>query len=83
MSAFHQNTQSITGHKLDERAWIGWLVGFNASNIWTVWLPDRNRATRARDARIDETILYKDNHTLQEYTAQNLTDETITRKEQH
>lgn len=74
-----EHSEYHPGRKLDERAWIGWLVGFNASNIWTVWLPERNRIIRARDVRIDEATLYKDNHTLvPDSTASNFTDETLT-----
>lgn len=45
--------------KLEKRTLEGFLVGYDASNIYRVWLPHSNRVIRVRDVRfIDE--LYKE-----------------------
>jgi hypothetical protein len=47
------------GDKLKDRTFEGFLVGYDASNIYRVWLPNTNRVIQVRDVRfIDE--LYKD-----------------------
>lgn len=49
--------------KLQPRAWIGYLLGYAASNIWLIWAPQKKspyNIIRARDVVFDETILYKD-----------------------
>ncbi|KAH8726040.1 hypothetical protein GQ44DRAFT_198129 [Phaeosphaeriaceae sp. PMI808] len=47
------------GDKLEDRTFDGFLIGYDASNIYRVWLPNTNRVIRVRDVRfIDE--LYKD-----------------------
>ncbi|KAJ5124630.1 uncharacterized protein N7515_008455 [Penicillium bovifimosum] len=45
--------------KLAPRAEIGYLVGYEASNIWRIWIPAKNRIIRARDVEFDETKFYK------------------------
>lgn len=50
-------------HKLEERADLGWLIGFEGSNIYRVWIPHKNRVIRSRDVRIDETVLYSSEQT--------------------
>jgi hypothetical protein len=46
------------GRKSLERAHIGYLTGYDASNIFRVWIPHLKRVIRARDVRIDETKRY-------------------------
>ena len=49
--------------KHHDRIWIGYLVGFKASNIWIIWNPRRpinHSLAYARDVIFDESILYKD-----------------------
>ena len=41
--------------KLAPRAAIGFLVGYDASNIWRIWIPAKRRIIRARDVEFDET----------------------------
>ncbi|KAJ5143087.1 uncharacterized protein N7515_001874 [Penicillium bovifimosum] len=45
--------------KLAPRAEIGYLVGYEASNIWRIWIPAKKRIIRARDVEFDETKFYK------------------------
>lgn len=49
-----------TGDKLTPRAWIGWLVGYTASNIWRIWIPALERVVESRDVLFDENIVYRD-----------------------
>lgn len=44
--------------KLAPRAWIGYLVGYVASNIWRIWNPRTRRITDERDVIFDEARLY-------------------------
>jgi hypothetical protein len=56
---FVLNKHLPRGDKLEDRTFKGFLLGYDASNIYRVWLPATNRVIRVRDVRfIDE--LYKD-----------------------
>jgi hypothetical protein len=56
---FVLNKQLPRGDKLEDRTFEGFLLGYDALNIYRVWLPATNRVIRVRDIRfIDE--LYKD-----------------------
>ncbi|KAF7174442.1 hypothetical protein CNMCM5623_007239 [Aspergillus felis] len=44
--------------KLDPRAWVGYLVGYTASNIWKIWNPLTRRITDERDVTFDEDIVF-------------------------
>jgi hypothetical protein len=44
--------------KFEPKAQKGYLVGFEASNIYRIWMPATNRVIRSRDVRIDETQRY-------------------------
>ncbi|EKG08999.1 Integrase catalytic core, partial [Macrophomina phaseolina MS6] len=46
-------------HKLEERAHLGFLVGYNSRNIFRVWIPSQKRVVRSRDVTFDETAFYK------------------------
>ena len=45
-------------HKLEERADLGWLMGYEGSNIYCIRIPHKNRVIRSRDAPSDETAHY-------------------------
>jgi hypothetical protein len=56
---FVLNKHLPKGDKLEKRTFEGFLIGYDASNIYRVWIPTTNRVIRVRDVRfIDE--LYKD-----------------------
>jgi hypothetical protein len=56
---FLLNKHLPRGDQLEQRTLEGFLVGYDASNIYRVWLPHSNRVIRVRDVRfIDE--LYKE-----------------------
>ena len=45
--------------KLQERAHIGHLVGYDSTNIYRIWIPSQRKIIRTRDVTFDETSLYK------------------------
>jgi hypothetical protein len=56
---FVLNKHLPRGDKLEDRTFESFLIGYDASNIYRVWLPNTNRVIRVRDVRfIDE--LYKE-----------------------
>jgi len=54
-----QRAERNASDKFDPRALKGYLVGFEASNIYRVWIPATDRVVRTRDVRIDETERYQ------------------------
>lgn len=44
--------------KLDPRAWVGYLVGYTASNIWEIWNPLKGTITNERDVTFNEDIVF-------------------------
>lgn len=44
--------------KLQERAHIGHLLGYDSTNIFRVWIPSQRKVIRIRDVLFDETSLY-------------------------
>jgi len=44
--------------KLNERARIGYLVGYVASNLYRIWIPETERVIITRDVKFDETSFY-------------------------
>jgi hypothetical protein len=44
--------------KLDPRAWVGYLVGYTASNIWKIWNPLKGTITEERDVTFDEDKVF-------------------------
>lgn len=57
--AFTRRSNIPNGHKLAPRAAIGWLVGYEASNIWRIWISDLERVIRARDVIFDESVQFR------------------------
>ena len=45
-------------YKLQPRAYIGYLVGYDSSNIYRIWVPSRGKVYRTRDVTFDETRFY-------------------------
>jgi hypothetical protein len=44
--------------KMETRAEIGYLVGYEASNIWKVWFPRRGAVRAVRDVIFDENVFF-------------------------
>ena len=51
-------------HKLDPKAHLGYLVGYEATNIWRVWVPGKvpYQVLRSRSVRFDEQLFYDSIH---------------------
>ena len=49
--------------KLEPRAHLGYLVGYDSTNIYRIWVPSIERVLRTRDVTFDESKLY-DPHDL-------------------
>jgi hypothetical protein len=45
--------------RLESRAHIGYLIGYESTNIFKVWIPQLSRVIRARDVTFDETKVYQ------------------------
>lgn len=45
--------------KLSERAHIGYLVGYDSSNIFRIWIPSKHKIIRSRDVLFDESEGYE------------------------
>ena len=44
--------------KLDLRCYIGYLVGYNSTNIFRIWIPSKGKVIRTRDVRFDSNSSY-------------------------
>lgn len=56
-----EKEQGSKRDKMAPRATVGYLVGFVASNIWRIWLPEKQEVISARDVKFDETKQYEPN----------------------
>jgi hypothetical protein len=60
--------------KLQARAHIGYLVGYDSTNIFRVWIPSKRKIIRTRDVIFDENSTYTtydaDKYLLQEATVE-------------
>ena len=45
-------------NKLDPRCSIGYLVGWDSTNIFRIWIPSLQKVIRTRDVTFDESIKY-------------------------
>jgi hypothetical protein len=43
---------------LNPRNWIGYLVGYDSTNIYRVWNPKSNRVVQTRDVIFDEDYVF-------------------------
>ena len=44
--------------KLEPRAHIGYLIGYDSTNIYQIWIPSRERVVRVRDVTFNESTFY-------------------------
>jgi Reverse transcriptase (RNA-dependent DNA polymerase)/Pol polyprotein, beta-barrel domain len=44
--------------KLDPRAHIGYLVGYDSTNIYRIWMPSRGKVIRTRDVTLKDDLFY-------------------------
>jgi hypothetical protein len=45
-------------NKLHPRAHIGYLVGYDSTHIWRIWIPSKLRVIRTRDVTFDDNSMY-------------------------
>ena len=45
-------------NKMRPRAQIGYLMGYDSTNIFRIWMPSKGRVIRTRDVRFDDSRLY-------------------------
>jgi Pol polyprotein len=64
--AYTLNKNVEKSQKLQERAEIGYLVGYDTYNIFRIYLPTNGRVIRSRDVILDESHIYKDHYQLQQ-----------------
>jgi hypothetical protein len=44
--------------KLDPRAYIDYLIGYDSSNIYRIWIPSKEKVIRTRDVTFNEQLFY-------------------------
>ena len=47
-------------NKLAPRAHIGYLVGYDSTNIFRIYIPNQKKVIRTRDVKFNEQLLYDD-----------------------
>ncbi|XDG02528.1 hypothetical protein ABKA04_002143 [Annulohypoxylon sp. FPYF3050] len=47
--------------RLNPRAWVGYLVGYNSTNIYRIWNPITNKVIVTRDVAFNENSLFSGN----------------------
>ena len=45
-------------NKLEPRAHIGYLVGYDSTNIYRIWIPSQRKVIRTRDVTMNNNLLY-------------------------
>jgi hypothetical protein len=69
--AYPLNKHIPRSDKLAPRAFIGYLTGYDSTNIFRIWIPSQNKIIRTKDVTFDPTLFYDPNkldigHTLRE-----------------
>jgi len=44
--------------RLDPKAWIGYLIGYQSTNIYRVWIPSLAKVISTRDVVFDESVVF-------------------------
>jgi hypothetical protein len=58
--AYTLNKKLKKADKLESRTFVGYLVGYDSSNIFRIWLPKKNQVIRVRDVIFQRSSLYND-----------------------
>ena len=76
--AFAMTTDALTKKKRKQRlkpkAWIGYLVGYESSSIYRIWIPHLNKVIRTRDVIFNEDAIYEGKKETLDITLQELQD---------
>jgi hypothetical protein len=59
--AYVLNRKVKRGDKLESRTMIGYLVGYNSTNIFRIWIPSKDHVMQTRDVVFERQHLMKDN----------------------
>ncbi len=59
--AYALNPRIPRTQKLEPRAHIGYLVGYDSTNIFRIWIPSIQRIISTRDVTFDESLFYDPN----------------------
>jgi hypothetical protein len=57
--AYPLNKHIPRSKKLQARAHIGYLMGYDSSNIYRVWIPSQQKVVRTRDVTFNEELFYE------------------------
>jgi hypothetical protein len=47
--------------RFNPKAWIGYLVGYQSTNIYRIWVPSKNKVINSRDVIFDEETTFDGN----------------------
>jgi hypothetical protein len=72
--AYVLNRSLKRADKLESRALIGYLVGYDSTNIFRIWLPTKDQVIRTRDVVFEPTKFYEG---LQGYAQESVIEEVI------
>ena len=53
------NKYIIRLEKLRPRAYIGFLVGYNSTNVFNIWIPSQRKIIRVRNIIFDKEVFYE------------------------
>ena len=56
--AYPLNNTMPKRQKLSPRAHLGYLMGYDSTNIYRIWIPAKNRVIRTRDVTFNENLFY-------------------------
>jgi hypothetical protein len=65
------------GDKLAPRALIGYLVGYNSTNIYRIWISSLRKVIRTRDVTFDENSFYDSKGQNIDYLLRDALEDTI------
>lgn len=60
--------------KLESRALIGYLVGYDSTNVFRIWVPSKNTIVRTRDVQFNENFFFTSASQKDELTVSELDD---------
>ena len=44
--------------RFEPKAWIGYLIGYDSTNVYRIWNPIENKVIRSRDVIFDESTVF-------------------------
>ena len=68
--AYVLNKKLRTADKLESRTFVGYLLGYDSTNIFRIWLPKKSRVIRVRDVIFKRESLFGDSDKEREVVTQ-------------